>query len=74
MKPASSPAEEIARQLRDGILRTSQSKWASPVVLDVEADGSHRFCIYCRRLDAVTKKDSYPLPRMNDCASGTDSL
>ena len=45
----------------------SQSEWASPVVLIPEPDGSPRFCIDYRQLNERTVRDSYSLPRMNDC-------
>ncbi|KAL6487816.1 hypothetical protein MHYP_G00044420 [Metynnis hypsauchen] len=49
-----------------GILRESCSPWASPAVIVIKKDGSVRFCCDYRRLNQVTCKDEYPLPRVED--------
>lgn len=52
--------------LTHGLIRQSISPWASPVVMVKKPDGSYRLCCDWRGLNAVTKKDSTPLPRIDD--------
>ena len=59
--------EEVQRLLDAGQISPSKSPWAAPVVLVKKKDGSLRFCIDYRRLNQVTKKDAYPLPRIDEC-------
>ena len=58
--------QEIDKMLGAGIIRKSKSPWASPVLVVPKPDGSPRFCIDYRRLNSITKKDVYPLPRIDE--------
>uniref|UniRef100_A0A0X3PXJ8 Transposon Ty3-I Gag-Pol polyprotein n=1 Tax=Schistocephalus solidus TaxID=70667 RepID=A0A0X3PXJ8_SCHSO len=51
--------------LSRNIIRPSHSPWSSPIVLVRKKDGSMRLCIDYRKLNSVTKKDSFPLPRID---------
>lgn len=57
---------EVQKMLQNDIIEPSDSPWASPVVLVRKKDGTLRYCIDYRKLNAVTRKDSYPLPRIDD--------
>lgn len=48
------------------VIEPTKGPWASPVVLVRNKDGSWRFWVDYRKLNAVTRKDAYPLPRMDD--------
>jgi hypothetical protein len=67
-----SPAERagLNRQLKDavevGLIRPSYSEFGSPSFFVRKSDGSLRLCIDYRGLNEVTRKDAYPLPRVDD--------
>ena len=59
-------AKAIEAMEKQGLIEPSTSPWASPIVIVWKKDGSLRFCVDYRRVNEVTKKDSYPLPRIDD--------
>ena len=56
----------VKEMLHTQVIQKSCSPWASPVVLVWKKDNSLRFCVDYRRLNALTRKDVYPLPRIDD--------
>ena len=59
--------EEIDYMLAHDIIKLSNSEWSSPCVLVPKPDGSIQFCTDNRKVNAITKGDTYPLPRLLDC-------
>jgi hypothetical protein len=51
---------------RKSQIRKSQSPWAFPILLVKKHDGSPRFVVDYRKLNSITIRDSYPLPRIDD--------
>jgi len=58
--------QQVADMLGKGVIQSSTSLWASPVVLVKKKDGSFRFCVNYRKLNTVTKQDAHLLPRVDD--------
>lgn len=59
--------DEMVKEMVDqGVVQPSHSPWASPIVLVRKKDGGTRFCVDFRRLNAITKQDVFPLPRIDD--------
>jgi transposase InsO family protein len=59
--------EALEEMTKAKAVRPSESPWSSPIVLVKKKDGTIRFCVDYRELNAVTKTDAYPLPRIDDC-------
>lgn len=58
---------EVTYLLAHGFATRSQSPWSSPCILVPKSDSTFRFCTDYRKVNAVTRPDSFPLPRMEDC-------
>ncbi|KAE8664148.1 Detected protein of unknown function [Hibiscus syriacus] len=62
--------KELKVQLQElfdrGFIRHSTSPWGAPVLFVKKKDGSLRLCIDYRKLNKMTVKNKYPLPRIDD--------
>ena len=57
----------LCEMQEQGVIEPCNSEWASNVVLVKKKDGSVRFCVDYRKLNLLTRKDAYPLHRIDRC-------
>ena len=57
---------QLIKLLEKGFIRPSVSPWGVPVLFIKKKDGTMRLCIDYRKLNQVTIKNKYPLPRIDD--------
>ena len=55
----------IQSMVKQGLIEPSHGEWSSNIVLVLKKDKSYRFCLDYRQLNRVTRKDVYPLPRID---------
>ena len=58
--------KQIDELLAKGFIRPSSSPWGAPALFVPKKDGTLRMCIYYRKLNRVTIKNKYPLPRIDN--------
>jgi len=58
--------KQLEELVNKKMIRPSTSAWSSPVLFVRKKDGSLRMCVDYRALNAVTKRNSYPLPRLDE--------
>ena len=59
-------SEQVQEMLSNGVVERSSSPWAAQVVMVPKRDGSKRFCVDFRAVNAKTKRDLYPRPRIDE--------
>ncbi|GKA47579.1 putative reverse transcriptase domain-containing protein, partial [Tanacetum coccineum] len=58
--------EQLQEMLENGFIRPNVSPWGAPVLFVKKKDGSMRLCIDYRKLNRITIRNRYPLPRIDD--------
>ena len=56
----------LTELLDNGFIRVSNSPAAAPVIFVKKPGGGLRFCVDYRRLNKISRKDSYPIPRIDE--------
>ncbi|PFX17690.1 Transposon Ty3-G Gag-Pol polyprotein [Stylophora pistillata] len=59
--------EEIQFLLENDLTEPSHSSWSPPCILVPKLDGSYRMCTDYRKVNSVSKSDTFPIPHMDDC-------
>jgi hypothetical protein len=62
-----SKKREVAYLLQNDMAKPSNSSWSSLCILVPKPNSTSRLCTDYRRVNAVTKSDSFPLPHLDDC-------
>ena len=57
--------EEFQSTLKRGVIQPFKSPYSAPIVLQTKKDGSWRFCVDYRKLNDVTVKDAFPVPKIH---------
>ena len=70
--PLSSLQEkELIKQINElrskGLIKDSQSPWGAPILFVRKKDDTWRMVVDYRALNALTERNTYPLPRIQDC-------
>lgn len=55
---------EVDKMLAAGIIKPSYSEWSNPIVMIKKPNGKYRFCLDFRKVNNVSKKNTYPIPNM----------
>ena len=58
--------KELEGMEEHGIIRPSSSEWAASIVLVEKKDKTLRLCVDYRRLNSVSRTDTYPMARVDD--------
>lgn len=66
-------SQEVDYLIENGFAVPSCSPWSSPSLVVPKSDRTPRFCTDYRKVNAITKSDSFPLPRMDDCVDRVGS-
>lgn len=59
----------VLEHLRKGFIEASQSPFASPILAVKKPGGGLRICVDYRKLNNLTRKDAYPIPRIDELLS-----
>ena len=59
--------KEVKYLLDNDFIEPSQSERSSPCILVPKSDGTFRMCTDYRKVNSVTKTDTFPIPRIDDC-------
>lgn len=58
--------EYIEDNLKKGFIKPSKAPFSSPILMAKKPGGGLRFCVDYRGLNAVTRKDRYPIPLIKE--------
>ena len=64
----------LRKMLDSKVIQPSNSEWASPSVLIQKKDGSIHWTIDIHAINAVTQKDSFPLPLIKECLGALEGV
>lgn len=58
--------KQVDEMLQSSIIDLSKSEFSSPVILVKKKDGTYRFCVDYRHLNALTAKNKFPVPIIDE--------